>query len=86
MPTDPRPLKAGRYFFEGPVFLDNINCLGTEESLADCNGGSVYGNVDDCVDIAAVYCEGINGIVNDTQSNCTLAKCHIHLATYMSCP
>ena len=70
IPTDARALQRPKFFYEATVTLDNINCLGTEDNLTDCPGGSVYGNFSDCLDIAVVFCEGM------TSTNATCE--HIH--------
>ena len=56
--TDARPIQRQKLFYDGTVILDNINCIGSENSLTDCPGGSIYGNFDDCLYIAVAFCEG----------------------------
>ena len=55
---DARALRRRKIFYDGTVILDNILCIGSEDSLTDCPG-SGYGNFIGCTDIAVAYCEGI---------------------------
>ena len=43
----------------GPIFLNRLNCDGTESSLLDCNGLRTTVNLCDHTEDVAISCEGI---------------------------
>ena len=78
---DARVLQRRKISYDGTVILDNVICIGSEDSLTDCPG-SGYGNFGGCSDIAVAYCEGI--IVTRTyiciQYN--RSACHMDMKCY----
>lgn len=64
--TDPRIKQMDRSFYDAPVILNNIVCIGSQQSFNDCSSME-YGYFPNCSDIAHVICEGIHihGMISD---------------------
>ena len=57
---DTAAIPAGRAYYgegTGSIFLDNVGCTGTEESLLDCVHGGVATHNCDHYEDAGVYCQ-----------------------------
>ena len=72
--TDPRALHGRPVFYDAPVILDGIICIGFEELLTECDN-SDYGEFAECSIIAAIYCEGDSITIDCLR--CKTWFCHV---------